>query len=70
MRDARFSSSRTSIDAHTQTKIDVFLRQMALCGAFTIIFPLTFWYPGVENIAGACIGRFHIASVHKISSRC
>ena len=28
MRDDRFSCSRTSIDAHTQTKIDAFLRQM------------------------------------------
>ena len=42
MRDHRFLSSRTLIDAHTQTKIDAFLLQMALCGAFTIVFTLTF----------------------------
>ena len=40
MRDARFSSS--SIDVHKHTKLDAFLRQMALRGAFTIIFTLTF----------------------------
>ena len=40
VRDARFSSS--SIDAHKHTKIDAFLRQVALRGAFTIIFTLTF----------------------------
>ena len=53
-------------------KINAFLRQMALCGAFTIRFPLTFWSPapGVKNIGGARFGRFHIASVHKISSWC
>ena len=68
MRDAQFSSSRMSIDVHTQTKIDAFLRQMALRGAFTIIFPLTFWSPSVENIAGARLGHFRIASVHKICS--
>ena len=30
MRDDRFSSSRTSIDAHMQTKVNALLRQMAL----------------------------------------
>ena len=44
MRDARFSSSRTSIDTHMQTKINAFLRQIALCGAFAIRFPLTFLF--------------------------
>ena len=68
MRDAIFASSWTSIDAHAQTKIDTFLHKMALCEAFTIRFTLTFWSPGVENVAGACLGLFRIASVHKISS--
>ena len=55
---------------HIRTqKIDAFLRQMALRGAFTIIITLTFWSPGVENIAGARLGRFRTASVHEICSR-
>ena len=54
---------------HIRTqKIDAFLRQMALRGAFTIIFTLTFWSPGVDNIAGARLWRFRTASVHKICS--
>ena len=49
-------------------QIDAFLRQMALCGAFAIRFSLTFWSPGVENIPGVRLGRFRIASVHRMSS--
>ena len=56
MRDARFSSSRTSIDAHTQTKIDAFLHQVVLSRSG---FPLNIWSLGVENIAGTCRVRFH-----------
>ena len=50
-------------------KIYAFLRQMAICGALTIRFPLTIWSLGVENVAGAGRMRFHSASVHKIDVR-
>ena len=53
-----FSSLRTSIDVHTQTKIDVFWPYVELSQSDL----------HVENIAGARFGRFRRASVQKISS--
>ena len=34
------------------------IRKQTLCAAFTIIFPLTFWSPGVKNMAVKIVNIF------------
>ena len=57
MLEAGLSSTRTSIDAHTQTKINAFCVERRYVSASTIRCPFTISSLGVENIAGAAQER-------------
>ena len=57
MRDARFSSSRTSIDAHTQTKIDAFFHKMAIHDRVSIREALYRVWCGVNRLSDSGMNR-------------
>ena len=69
LRDDRFCSSRASIDAHTQIKIDSFLASNGAMWCFHNQVSMNYLVTiGIENIAGAHRVCFRTATVHKIFS--